>query len=155
MSMMASVLRQQKSCFLGVVLEVRPAKVQCGWRKFAAWNIQLDIFFIGKTGLIAFITVFCTLLGCQHPAAACTCLNKNNCKGRHSGGEGRSCCRQMSEAGCASLCLLLNNLCYLRLCLCSGTLHLEFFTVHFECSCFFHLRISALDAALRVLQKAN
>lgn len=61
----------------------------------------------------------------------------------------------MSEAGCASLCLLLNNLCYLRLCLCSGTLHLEFFTVHFECSCFFHLRISALDAALRVLQKAN
>uniref|UniRef100_A0A8V0ZF63 Glia maturation factor beta n=1 Tax=Gallus gallus TaxID=9031 RepID=A0A8V0ZF63_CHICK len=55
----------------------------------------------------------------------------------------------------ASLRLLLNDLWYLRLCPCSGTLHLEFFTVHLECFCFFHLRISALDAALQVLQKAN
>lgn len=53
-------------------------------------NLPLEIFnliffFIGKTGLIAFITVFCTLVGCQHPTAACTGLNKNNCKRRLSG----------------------------------------------------------------------
>lgn len=125
-------------------------------------NLPLEIFnliffFIGKTGLIAFITVFCTLVAANIQLLLAQVSTKITAKGDSL--ERRKELLQSDEGSrfciSASLRLLLNDLWYLRLCPCSGTLHLEFFTVHLECFCFFHLRISALDAALQVLQKAN
>lgn len=55
------------------------SKYSVGEREAATCNVQLDLQG-GKTGLIIFVIVLCTLVGCQHPTAACTGLDKNNCK---------------------------------------------------------------------------
>ena len=43
--------------------------------------VTFSLIFSGKTGLIISAIVLCTLVGCQHPTAACTDLNKSDCEG--------------------------------------------------------------------------
>lgn len=98
---------------------------------------------VGKTGLIIFVIVLCTLGGCQHPTAACTDLDKNNCKR----GPSLSLRRRREEL------LQSNGWIWFFI---SGSLYLlprkhwlylqsEFFSCLFRRSCCLHLRTFCLE----------
>lgn len=62
--------------------------------------VMFSLIFSGKTGWIISAIVLCTLVGCQHPTAACTGLNRSDCEGGLSleEGEGAAAVRWVSVA---------------------------------------------------------